>query len=223
MSNSRLLFWLPAMLLIGGCQKTVQSADPETPATLVAPEQKGWRGVANQEDIVRIETLGEAWTEGLALARKGGFPKAMSEEGALLDPEAALPRPEPAPGSYMCRVVRLGSEKPRTPAFQAFKPFFCHVGVNPENKLSITKQTGSERPAGYLFPDGEAARMVFLGSLALGNEDAPAAYGDDPTRDMAGVFERVAPFRYRLVIPRPRGTAKLDVIELVPAPVQAES
>jgi hypothetical protein len=31
----------------------------------------------------------------------------------------------------------------------------------------------------------------------------------------------VAPMRYRLVIPNPRGTAKLDVIELVPAPVQA--
>jgi hypothetical protein len=33
---------------------------------------------------------------------------------------------------------------------------------------------------------------------------------------MAGVVERVAPFRYRLVIPWPRGNAKLDVFELIP-------
>jgi hypothetical protein len=146
----------------------------------------------------------------------------MAGEGALLDPAAALPRPEPAPGNYMCRVLRLGSEVRRAPAFQPFKSFFCHVGVNSAGQLSITKQTGSERPAGYLWPDaGEQPRMIFLGSLALGTEDAPLPYGEDSARDMAGVFERVAPMRYRLVIPNPRGTAKLDVIELTPAPVQA--
>jgi hypothetical protein len=118
-------------------------------------------------------------------------------------------------------VIRLGSARPREPAYQAFKPFFCHVGVN-EDQLSITKQTGSERPAGYLWDDRNSKRMIFLGSLALGNEDMPLSYGEDPKRDMAGVFERVGAFRYRLVVPRPRGTAKLDVIELVPAPVQAE-
>jgi hypothetical protein len=105
--------------------------------------------------------------------------------------------------------------------YAAFKPFFCNIGVNNE-RLSITKQTGSERPAGYLWEEeGSSRRLVFLGSLALGNEDAPLAYGDDLNRDMAGVFERVAPFRFRLVIPSPRGTSKLDVIELIPAPTQA--
>jgi hypothetical protein len=121
----------------------------------------------------------------------------------------------------MCRLIRFGSTKARDPEYQAFKPFFCHVGVNGE-QLSITKQTGSERPAGYLWDDANSKRMVFLGSLALGSEDAPLSYGEDPERDMAGVLERVGPFRYRLVVPRPRGTAKLDVIELVPAPVQTE-
>jgi hypothetical protein len=119
-------------------------------------------------------------------------------------------------------VIRIGQSQGRGAAYAAFKPFFCNVGVN-EEQLSITKQTGSERPAGYLWEEqGRSSRLFFLGSLALGSEDAPLAYGDDPSRDMAGVFERVAPFRYRLVIPRPRGISKLDVIELVPAPVQAE-
>ena len=64
--------------------------------------------------------------------------------------------------------------------------------------------------------DLDPTRLVFLGSLALGNEEQPIAYGDDPKRDMAGVLERIAPFRWRLVIPWPQSTSKLDVFELTP-------
>jgi hypothetical protein len=210
-----------AALLLAGCQSAPK---PEVVAVSAEPEpaEEGWQAVAADEDRAKIEAVAAAWREALDSAGRAGFRRALSGEGPLLDPEAALPRPEPAPGNYLCRVVRLGAETRRAPAFQAFKSFFCHVGVAPDGQLSITKQTGSERPAGYLWPDGNGSnRMVFLGSLALGTEDAPLPYGEDPSRDMAGVFERVAPMRYRLVIPNPRGTAKLDVIELVPAPVQA--
>ena len=64
------------------------------------------------------------------------------------------------------------------------------------------------------FVDDEAA--------ALGGEDQPLAYGDDPKRDMAGVFERVGPFRWRLVIPWPQSTSKLDVFELTPVAQQPQ-
>jgi hypothetical protein len=67
-----------------------------------------------------------------------------------------------------------------------------------------------------LFDDDDPNRMIFLGSLALGDEKEPLAYGGDPQRDMAGVFERVAPFRWRLVIPWPQSGAKLQVFELTP-------
>jgi hypothetical protein len=33
---------------------------------------------------------------------------------------------------------------------------------------------------------------------------------------MAGVFERIGAFRWRLVIPWPQSTSKLDVFELTP-------
>ena len=46
-----------------------------------------------------------------------------------------------------------------------------------------------------------------------------SAYGDDRARDTIGLFERVGPFRYRLVLPW-RGDNKLAVVELVPAPEQ---
>ena len=58
------------------------------------------------------------------------------------------------------------------------------------------------------------------GRPALGDEQAPLAYGEDPKRDMAGVFERIAPFRWRLVIPWPQSTSKLDVFELTPVALQ---
>ena len=48
------------------------------------------------------------------------------------------------------------------------------------------------------------------------------AYGDDPKRDMAGVLERIAPFSWRLVIPWPQSTSKLDVFELTPVADQPQ-
>ena len=206
-----------AALVLAGCQTSATKKPDARPVVEITEDERpGWRGVANEADTSLIAGLEAAWREALADAGR----QARSE-GKLLDPQAALPRPAPSPGSYMCRVIRLGSSKRRDPAFQAFKPFFCHVGVNGE-QLSITKQTGSERPAGYLWDDTDKNRMIFLGTLTLGNETAPLSYGDDPSRNMAGVFERVGPLRYRLVVPKPRGLAKLDVIELVPAPVQLD-
>ena len=174
--------------------------------------------IASSEDIDRLGRTGSAWTEALAAARAAGATRRIADEGKLLEPEAGLARPEPAPGSYNCRVLKLGAPG-KGKAFQAFSPFYCYVGVEGE-LLAITKQGGSERPGGYLWRDTDRERMIFLGSLALGDEEAPAAYGENPKRDMAGVFERVGLFRYRLVVPSPREEAKLIVIEFVPAPVQ---
>ncbi|HEX8443385.1 MAG TPA: DUF4893 domain-containing protein [Allosphingosinicella sp.] len=211
-----LLFGIAGSLMAAGCQTPQKASGARPTVEVSADETPEWQGVANEQDAERIASLDAAWREALAAAGKQA-----AGEGELLDPKAALARPAPSPGSYMCRLIRFGSAKPREPEYQAFKPFFCHVGVNGD-QLSITKQTGTERPAGYLWDDVNKRRMIFLGSLALGNEDAPLSYGEDPARDMAGIFERIGPLRYRLVVPRPRGTAKLDVIELVPAPVQSE-
>ena len=202
-------------LLLAGCQTPARTGSGSGPSVVVTQdEEPEWRGVANREDAQRIAELSGAWREALT-----GVGRQARGEGRLLDPDAALPKPAPSPGSYMCRVIRLGSAKPREPAYQAFKPFFCHVGVNGE-QLSITKQTGSQRPGGYLWDTDDTRRLVFLGTLALGTEDAPLAYGEDPARNMAGLFERYGDFRYRLVVPWPRQDSKLDVFELIPLPPQ---
>jgi hypothetical protein len=205
---------LTALLLAGGCVKPAEKPAPApAPVVEIVPEPE-WRTVASDSDLQRIERTGAAWVEALEEARSAGFARAIEGEGPLLDPQASLPRPAPSPGPYRCRMIKLGTQG-KIPAFNAFKPFFCYVEVQ-DNQLNIVKQTGSQRPAGWLYDDDDKNRLVFLGTLALGTEDAPLPYGSNPERDMAGVLERVAPFRYRLVIPWPRQESKLDVIELVP-------
>lgn len=175
--------------------------------------------IASSGDARRLANITGAWAAGLADARKAGFVTAVRDEGALLRTDAALPRPAPTPGSYNCRLIRLGSTGKGKPALEKFKPFFCYVEVE-DDLLTIVKQTGSTRPAGRLWEDDDSKRLVFLGSLALGDEQQPLAYGEDAKRDMAGIFERIEPFRWRLVIPWPQDGAKLNVFELTPVAAQ---
>jgi len=210
-----------AILLLAGmaaaCASTEKRHAVSAPAVVVEDEpvtEEGWRDIASAEDGDRLGRLDAAWTAALAEAREKGFADEIESEGELLDPDVALPRAAPPPGSYHCRVIKLGSQG-KSPAFVAYKPFFCHVAAEDE-LLTIVKQTGSQRPAGRLYPESDE-RMIFLGTMALGDEEEPLPYGEDPERDMAGVVQRVAPFRYRLVVPWPRIESKLDVFELVPA------
>jgi hypothetical protein len=186
------------------------------PSVEVGPPAKSnaWKSVATAADQDRLARLGLAWQQALADAQKSNAAD-IRREGSLLLPRSGLPRPDPTPGSYNCRLIKLGSATPKGKAYETFKPFFCYVEVE-DHLLTIVKQTGSQRPAGRLWEDDDPNRLIFLGSLALGNEDQPLAYGDDPRRDMAGVLERIGPFRWRLVIPWPQSTSKLDVFELTP-------
>ncbi len=207
---------LIALALLAGCATKPKLPPGVTPSVVVGPPLKSevWKGVATAADQDRIARLGIAWQEALDEAKKTN-PSEIAKEGKLLLPRAGLPRPAPTPGSYNCRMIALGKATPRAKAFESFKPFFCYVQVD-NDQLTIVKQTGSQRPAGALWEDDDPNRMIFLGSLALGDEDQPLAYGDDPKRNMAGVFERIAPFRWRLVIPWPQNDAKLDIFELTP-------
>ena len=209
-----------AVLAAAGCTTTPER---RTAATVLAePPLKSdvWTQIATAPDESRLSRIGLAWQSALADARPR-FAGEIRKEGALLVPGAALPRPAPTPGSYNCRLIKLGKATAKAPAFERFKPFFCYVQVE-EDLLTIVKQTGSQRPAGRLWEDDRPERLIFLGSLALGDEQSPLAYGDDPKRDMAGVLERIAPFRWRLVIPWPQSTSKLDVFELTPVADQPE-
>lgn len=205
-----------ALALLGGCATRPRLPAGVHPTVEVGPPLKSeaWKALATDADEDRLARLGLAWQEALAEARKSN-PADVTKERKLLLPRAGLPRPEPTPGSYNCRLIKLGKADAKGKAFESFKPFFCYVEIEGD-LLTIVKQTGSQRPAGRLWEDDDPNRLVFLGSLALGDEDQPLAYGDNPRRDMAGVLERIGPFKWRLVIPWPQSTSKLDVFELTP-------
>ena len=209
------------VLALAACT-TAERTDRPRPSVIAEPQTKAdlWEGVATDADEQRISRLGLAWQEALQEARRTSG-REIDAEGALLRPRAGLPRPAPTPGSYNCRLIKLGRVGARGPAFERFKPFFCYVEVEGD-LLTIVKQTGSQRPAGRLWEDDRPDRLIFLGSLALGGEEQPRAYGEDSKRDMAGVLERIAPFKWRLVIPWPQSTSKLDVFELTPVAQQPQ-
>jgi hypothetical protein len=207
---------------LAGCATKPGPPAGVRPSVEVGPPLKSdaWKGVATAADKDRLARLGLAWSEGLAEAQRTN-PADVRREGKLLLPRAGLPRPEPTPGSYNCRLIKLGKASPKGKSFETFKPFFCYVEVEGD-LLTIVKQTGSQRPAGRLWQDDDPTRLIFLGSVALGDETVPLAYGDDAARNMAGVLDRIGAFRWRLAIPWPQGTSKLDVFELTPVAQQPD-
>lgn len=215
----RALLLAATLFDLSACATETKQRGPVQSVSVETPPAGGWREVASSHDAGRIDHLSEAWAAALSTAAAGGSAARVKAEGDLLRPEAALARPAPTPGSYRCRTVRLGRDVRASPhsrsrprGFAAFKPFFCYVNVDGE-QLTVVKQTGTERPVGSLWGDDDARRLVFLGVIT-GSDDTVRAYGDVTEHNLAGVVERIASFRWRLVVPRSEGT--LDVLELTP-------
>lgn len=173
-----------------------------------------WRSVATMADRERIRGWFDAWQAALASARAGGHGNAVAAQGALLEPQAALPNAHLPPGDYDCRVLKVGARNRGNLPFVVYPEFRCRVEAE-QDIFSFVKLTGSQRPVGLIFNDTER-RKIFLGTLMLGDETRALDYGTDPQRDMAGIVERIGPNRWRIVFPRPAFESIVDVIELVP-------
>lgn len=189
-------------LAVAGCARDRSVVAP--PAAVVKVEQsKEWEEIVTLSDKALVAALPEQWARAhAAVPRRLGA--RLRREGPLADPAAALEAPTPPPGPYHCRLIRFGGRA----GMATFPPDFCYVETS-DGRLSFTKQTGSNLPNGWLYEDGPT-RLVFLGTMG------PGRYADTPDRDVAGVVERVSPFRWRLVLTRAGRGALLDVYELVP-------
>jgi hypothetical protein len=204
------------ILLLSALAVAACASDPTGPEAAV-PVAAPWRSVATGHDRERLREWRTAWKRGLERARAAGHGAEIDAEGALLDPDAAMPGVAPPGGDWRCRVIKVGAKSDGLLEHVAYPPFSCRIGPAGagEGALSFVKLTGSQRPVGRLFPENDR-RMVFLGTLQLGDEQAVLRYGHDRERAVAGWLERIGERRWRLVFPYPAFESVIDVLELVP-------
>jgi hypothetical protein len=201
-------FLLPALAALCACAGG--RVGPEE----VVPAATGWRSLATDTDRERVREWRKTWVQGLEKARAAGHAAAIAAEGTLLEPDAALAGVAPPAGDYRCRVIKVGSKSEGLLDYIAYPAFACRIGAG-EAVRDFVKLTGSQRPVGRLFAENDR-RMIFLGTLQLGDEQGMLRYGHDIDRDMAGFLERIGERRWRLVFPSPRFESVVDVLELIP-------
>jgi Domain of unknown function (DUF4893) len=212
-SNVRRAALLLAAFAVAGCGAAVARPAPK-------PAIPGsWKRMVTSSDLNRLRNWREAFVAAIAQAKAGGNGAAVAREGALLVPDAAIEPVGFAAGMYRCRTIKLGSGGPdqggsNTLSYVAYPAFDCRV-TDEGGAMRLTKTTGSQRPVGLVFDDSPM-RKIFLGTLMLGDEARPFAYGTDADRDMAGAIQRVGEKRWRLILPYPKFESTMDVIELVP-------
>lgn len=197
-------------LLAASCLQAAPGSAPSANACMPRPE--AWRTLATDDDRRRVRQVRRAWNEALTEARAGGHAAELA--GPLFDPDTALSDPVPPPGDYDCRTFKIGALSPGGPGLVAYPAFHCRIFLQ-DGRIRLVKLTGSQRPTGRLFPD-IGRRMVFLGTLQLGDERQSHRYGTDMERDLAGIWERIGERRWRLAFPYPHFESRLDLIELVP-------
>lgn len=204
-----------AALSVSACA-TVPPPPPIPDGPGAGPVLRDWRGIVTASDRDRYSRLDAAWDLALQQARRQRGSGDLASTGDLIDPDAARPSVAPPPGDYRCRTVKLGSQGGEDGlGYVVYGWFDCRIEQTP-NGLKFVKTTGSQRPAGLLFPENDR-RMVLLGSMALASEPPANSYGQRPDRDLIAALERIGEARWRLVVPWPQYESNLDLIELVPA------
>ena len=186
----------------------------EQPSGLIPQWTTAYRQVASEADRARLRDWRKSFVNALAAARKGGHGADIAREGALLEPDAALPTPAIPDGMYRCRVIKLGAKTEGNLDYVAYPAFTCRVRAE-RGLQRLTKLSGSQRYVGLIFP-GDAIRNIFIGTLVLGDEMRAMQYSQDEQRDIVGHIERIGANRWRLVMPQPHFESQLDVMELVP-------
>ena len=183
--------------------------------TVIDAPTRDWRSAATPDDRERLRDWRAAFVAALKAARESGHAAMIAAEGALLEPDAALPGPAIPDGDYRCRVIKLGAKSAGMLNYVAYPAFRCRIARQGARQMLI-KLTGSQRQVGLIFP-GDALRQIFLGTLVLGDERSALQYSRDKERDVAGFVERIGPARWRMLMPRPHFESQLDVLELVPS------
>jgi len=208
-----------ALLLLAGLATGCATKEP-CPKPNAASDQAGadgkpdWHDFITDPDHLRLRAWRKAMVDGLTKARAGGYGAKIDAEGPLLDPDAGIDGAGLPVGYYHCRVIKLGAKTAGQDEYIAYPAHRCQV--RPSGGVSrLVELNGLQKPSGRLYQDGPS-RVVFLGTMILGDEVKPIAYGRDSDRDIVGVVQRVEPKRWRMIMPQPAWESLADVMELTP-------
>ena len=204
----RILAPLLLLAMLTGCDIV------EQPSGMISHYTTAYKEVIRDNDRPRLRDWRKTFEAAIANASAAGHSAEIAREGALLDPDAAIAGPSIPNGMYRCRVIKLGAKDPDNRPYAAYGGFTCKVRQD-RGLQRLIKLSGAQRYVGLIFPD-DAIRGIFLGTLVLADETRALQYGQDQQRDVAGYIERIAPDRWRLVMPRPHFESQIDVMELVP-------
>jgi hypothetical protein len=199
------------------CQPAREAGAPAARPAVVLEASEGWRSIALPQHAAISEDMPSLFRQAAEWAR------AAAGDRELLDPELRLPRPDPAPGPYRCRIVRLGAAAPapspqrgRASRRPPTRDSFCFVTVA-DGRLSLTLETATRPLGGYLWDTNRQDRLVFLGAEFGARASSAPPYGEAGAISTAGLFERIGDFRYRLAVRGP-APGTVDVYELIAAP-----
>jgi hypothetical protein len=202
---------LLAPLLLAACAK-----DDDLRRYAVVRRADVWQAVISDADRGRLSRLSTAWDQARTDISGAGADAQLAALAPLDGPAQAQPQ-LPGAGGYRCRIVHLGwrqGQPTNVPPVQAGGLASCRLNAD-GLLLRLDATIDGQRLIGTLYPDVD--RLIYLGSVALAGEPGLHRYGDDGDRNQLGVLEQVAPGRWRIALPWPRWTARLTLIEIVPA------
>ncbi|HEV2561511.1 MAG TPA: DUF4893 domain-containing protein [Rhizomicrobium sp.] len=173
--------------------------------------QAGWQDQASQADAQRLSQLDESRSKGLEAAQSGGDMAAIHE---ALDGAPASISGDALTGNWHCRSMKLGGMMPSI----VYKWFTCRISHR-GGGLFLEKLNGTQRTAGFLYPDSNG--FVYLGASSETREPPHAYSGNGASvgatltpDDQIGLFTASSSRAARVEFPYPVQESVFDILEL---------
>ena len=173
----------------------------------------GWRDQAAPAEIDRLDRLPQIRDEAIADAKTGKGQGDWRVLSRVMEPEGRAVPADALTGHWRCRQVKLGGMS----SYIVYDRWFdCSIRSH-KGGLSLEKKNGSQRFAGFLYPEGGG--WVYLGASNVRGEPRHAYSGASPALgaqvtpdDQIGLLTGIGDNRLRLEIPAVQESV-LDVVE----------